>query len=47
MSFLNAAVVEPVPAKGKRVRLPGEEVVLVEENSSTKKGIKKKKQRVQ
>ncbi|CAM4723737.1 unnamed protein product [Leuciscus chuanchicus] len=37
-------VVEPpVPAKGKRVRLPGEEVILVEEGSSTKRGKKKKR----
>uniref|UniRef100_A0A8C2JVS5 P21-activated protein kinase-interacting protein 1 n=1 Tax=Cyprinus carpio TaxID=7962 RepID=A0A8C2JVS5_CYPCA len=37
------AVSEPSkPAKGKRVRLPGEEVIL-EESSSTKQGKKKKK----
>uniref|UniRef100_A0A673M6W6 Guanine nucleotide-binding protein G(olf) subunit alpha n=1 Tax=Sinocyclocheilus rhinocerous TaxID=307959 RepID=A0A673M6W6_9TELE len=41
------AVVEPSkPAKGKRVRLPGE-VVILEESSSTKQGKKKKKQKVQ
>ncbi|KAI2648816.1 p21-activated protein kinase-interacting protein 1-like [Labeo rohita] len=42
-----AAVAEPPkPAKGKRVRLPGEEVIL-EESSSTKQAKKKKKQKVQ
>uniref|UniRef100_A0A672LAX4 Uncharacterized protein n=1 Tax=Sinocyclocheilus grahami TaxID=75366 RepID=A0A672LAX4_SINGR len=41
------AVVEPSkPAKGKRVRLPGE-VVILEESSSTKQGKKKRKQKVQ
>ncbi|XP_016379827.1 p21-activated protein kinase-interacting protein 1-like isoform X1 [Sinocyclocheilus rhinocerous] len=41
-----AVVVPPKPAKGKRVRLPGEEVIL-EESSSTKAGKKKKKQKAQ
>ncbi|XP_051543170.1 p21-activated protein kinase-interacting protein 1-like [Myxocyprinus asiaticus] len=37
----------PMPAKGKRVRITGEEVIVVEESNTMKKGKKTKRQKVQ